>query len=349
MCSKPDEDVTQTLHTIFHEGLDLYNKVSNSNEPTNSPQIQRDVQKGIALLEQATRLVSLADIFSKNEELDELATNDIQYLLLPALLGFLTAKLTSRERKEVVEIAEVYFKDFLQRTNGYKLSNYHFNKPEETVDNSKKTDFELLSMAVNTRANKIQKYREHKELKEHLNNLKTNVENEHADEDIKRKYFLTMLRVFIHDVVDELESINMEKPILEHMAAVKREDAPKPKRPPPPPLKPIIITKDAAQKAVYGAGYPSLPTMTVDEFYEKRVAEGAFPDPNKPREAKGGAMSLQEASLAGISLNDQQDQEEEETENKEERDDEELIARMRARDEYRDEHRRGWGNRMNRS
>lgn len=40
------------------------------------------------------------------------------------------------------------------------------------------------------------------------------------------------------------------------------------------PLKPVIITRDAIQKAVYGAGYPSLPTMTVEEFYDKRVKEG---------------------------------------------------------------------------
>lgn len=34
------------------------------------------------------------------------------------------------------------------------------------------------------------------------------------------------------------------------------------------------------QKAVYGMGYPSLPTMTVQEFYDQRVADGIFPDPD---------------------------------------------------------------------
>lgn len=41
-----------------------------------------------------------------------------------------------------------------------------------------------------------------------------------------------------------------------------------------PPLKPVIITRDAVQKAVYGLGYPSIPTMTVEEFYDNRVKEG---------------------------------------------------------------------------
>lgn len=344
--SEPEENSVETLHSIFHQGLDLYNKVSNTNEPTNSLEVQRDVNNGIKLLEQATRLVSLADIFSTNEGIDETATNDLQYLLLPALLGFLTLKMTSRNRKEVIDVAEIYFKDFLQRTNNYGLSNYKFiKKDQEQITVKNQTEFDQLAQAVNTRANKIQRFKEHKELKSKLGDLKQNVENEHADEDIKRNYFLTMVKVFIHEIVDEIDSIEMEKPILEHMANIKKDDQPKPKRAPPPPLKPVIITKDEIQKAIYGAGYPSLPTMTVEEFYNKRVAEGIFPDPNKP---KTGPMSLQEASLAGVSLSNE-DKEAEELENQVENDDEEYIERMRAKDEFKDEHRRGWGNRMNRS
>lgn len=41
------------------------------------------------------------------------------------------------------------------------------------------------------------------------------------------------------------------------------------------PLRPIIITKNELQKQVYGVGYPSIPSMTVDEFYAKRYPEHA--------------------------------------------------------------------------
>lgn len=99
-----------------------------------------------------------------------------------------------------------------------------------------------------------------------MEDLKKNMENEYADEEIKRNYFLTMIKLFIYESIDELNSIDMEKPILEHIANMKKDDKPQPKRPPPPPLKPIIITKDEVQKAVFGAGYPSLPTMTVRKF-----------------------------------------------------------------------------------
>lgn len=106
------------------------------------------------------------------------------------------------------------------------------------------------------------RFKEQKELKSKLADLKKNMENEHADEEIKRNYFLTMVKLFIYEAIDELNSIDMEKPILEHMANLKKDEKPILKRPPPP-LKPVIITRDEVQKAVFGAGYPSLPTMTV--------------------------------------------------------------------------------------
>ena len=45
-------------------------------------------------------------------------------------------------------------------------------------------------------------------------------------------------------------------------------------------LQPIIITKDKMQKEVYGLGYPSLPILSVDEFYEKRIEESWWKPPS---------------------------------------------------------------------
>lgn len=298
----------------------------------------------MSLLEKATRLVSVADMFSENETVEEISTNNIQYLLLPALLGSLSLKLTTGERKDIVSCAEVYFKDFLRRCNAYSLSNYQFRDEENTHDSNtnNQSELELITSQVNTRANKIQKYKEQKELQARLKDLKKNMENENCDEEIKREYFLTMIKLFVQEAIDELSSIVTEKEILEHMSKIKEE---KPKKGPrPQPLKPVIITRDAVQKAVYGAGYPSLPTMTVEEFYDKRVREGIFPDPHsKP----SGVSSLQGAAAAGVSINSES--EEEKKERMIEEDDPDLLEQMRQMDEFKDEHRRGWGNRMNRS
>ncbi|XP_072396672.1 immunoglobulin-binding protein 1 [Diabrotica undecimpunctata] len=337
----------QTLCSMFKEGLNNYNSIINSDQPTNSNELQTQIKKTMKTFEQATRLVSLSSIFSTNEGIEEIPTNDLQYFLLPAFLGSLSLKLTSGERKDIVDVAEIYFKDFLKRCNDYGMSNYQFKEKHKNDEKEQRerTDLEKLEYSVNTRANKIQRFKEQKELKSKLEDLKTNMENEHVDEEIKRKYFLTMIKLFIYESIDELNSIDMEKPILEHMANMKKEEKPQPKRPPPPPLRPIVITKDEVQKAVFGAGYPSLPVMTVEEFYQKRVEDGIFPDPNKPRQ---GPISLQDAATSGVSPN-QEERDKEENEKLVEEDNEEYIARMRAKDEFKDDHRRGWGNRMNRS
>ena len=36
-------------------------------------------------------------------------------------------------------------------------------------------------------------------------------------------------------------------------------------------MKPFILVKSEHQKRVFGAGYPSLPTMTLDEYYDKEL------------------------------------------------------------------------------
>jgi len=35
--------------------------------------------------------------------------------------------------------------------------------------------------------------------------------------------------------------------------------------------------QDKLQKEVYGLGYPSLPVLSVDEFYDQRLKEGWLP------------------------------------------------------------------------
>merc|ERR1719435_303286 len=95
------------------------------------------------------------------------------------------------------------------------------------------------------------------------------------DEDVVRDYHLKLIQKFINTSLDEICSLEMEVGVLKHMARMKAGtiSPPSPKQPSRK-LEPIIITADKLQKEVYGLGYPSLPVLSVDEFYEKRVAEG---------------------------------------------------------------------------
>lgn len=135
------------------------------------------------------------------------------------------------------------------------------------------------------------------------------MEREHIDDDMKRDFYIKLIKSSIMNAIDEIASVEQEKQILDHMSKLRHDDPdfdqPKPLRRPTQPLKPIIITKDAVQKAVYGLGYPSMPTMTVDEFYTQRVKDGVFPDPSIVRDPN----NLQARAMRGEApeLDEQED------------------------------------------
>merc|ERR1719342_1377113 len=130
------------------------------------------------------------------------------------------------------------------------------------------TPDELAKMAQQREA-KLKRFKEKKSLGEKLVNLKRGLDNPSHDEEVLRNYHITMIRKFICESCDEVDSLSMERDMLAQMAAMRRqgqlpENQPEHK---PEPLRPILITKDDLQKKVYGMGYPSLPVMSVGEFY----------------------------------------------------------------------------------
>lgn len=239
-------------------------------------------------------------------------------------------------------------RDFLKRCADYDVYDENSNRTICTTSNTASNDqAAALAQMVTQRNSKLEKYRIKKELEDEVKKLKIVLEREHIDDETKRDFFVKLLQLSVLDAQEELASIQQEKQMLDFQK-MRHESGGEPEKRPPrrpvQPLKPIIITKDLAQKAVYGLGYPSLPTMTVSEFYDQRVRDGIFPDPNARRDPN----SLQARAQLGdtADLDEQQDIEREQ---KLDVDDDYEVARLRARDEYKDEHRRGEGNRHNRS
>lgn len=204
-----------------------------------------------------------------------------------------------------------------------------------------------LIQAAQQRNSKLERYRQKKELDDRIKQLRVLLKNDHVDDDVKREFYIKLLKASVIEAQQEIASIEMEKPILAHhklMSESNSEHRERAPRRPVQPLKPVIITKDAAQKAVYGLGYPSLPVMSVSEFYDQRVRDGVFPDPSKVQDPN----SLQARAMRGDTT-ELDEQEDIDNEQRQEIDDDEFIARARAKDDYKDEHRRGEGNRYNRS
>ena len=285
-----EEPKDKALDEVFDSALALHHEITEGTEDTASKALQDKVEeantiitigtinititflltiivykvkKAILMLEDATRLVSLLDIFSRNEHHKELPGEHLKYFLLPVLLGDLSTRLTEGERSEAVENAQIYYVDFLQRCNDYGLVELAAvptvtsvkGEEEEEKENVISGKPDLAKMNAE-RSGKMARFKETKQLKEDLKQLQESL-TRGRDEEVVRQFHLKLIRKFVNSSLDEMASLKMEVEMLQHMARMKAgkvmmESEPQPARK----LKPIVITADKMQKEVYGLGYP---------------------------------------------------------------------------------------------
>ncbi|XP_055383862.1 immunoglobulin-binding protein 1 [Condylostylus longicornis] len=353
--AEAETTVGKKLVDIFSESLELLDGIENSTLAFNNPEYQENVKKCIGLLEDSTRLVNLVGMFSSNENVEEIPTENLEFLLLPFFLGQLVQKLQNEDREATLQASKIYFRDFLKRCDDYGIveCNKHVNIENLNEQQTSNDQFKSLLEAADKRNLKIEQYRKIKELQEQISSLKLAAKNPNVDEEIKRNLYIKQINHGILKAYEELSSIDEELKMLNYRKnistqtnngnSISRSRISQYANKTRTALKPIIITKDFAQKAVFGMGYPSLPVMTVAEFYDQRVREGIFPDEEKSKQINATMFTNQ----AEAEVKD--DLEKAEQEKLQEEDDEEYLARMRAKDEYKDVVRRGDGNRYNRS
>ncbi|XP_056395288.1 immunoglobulin-binding protein 1 [Hyla sarda] len=325
------------LSELLEKGWQILEEVEVGSQPAGAKEVQDKVKRGLGMLEEATRMVSQLQLFSSNEDLDEISSTDIRYLLLPALLGALTLKQVDlSHRLQHLEAARLYFLDFLKRCHDYKVSSFNLpgqedaaREDDEPVQNTRAgVPPNLTAMAIQRQA-KIQRYKQKKELENKLTNLKASVKSGTAEEEQVREYYLLQLQHWVCITLEEVESIDQELPMVKARAMMKGAEVARPPRPTRPPMKPFILTRDALQAKVFGAGYPSLATMTVDDWYEQHCSKGVLPDQgvtSKPIDEEQEAV---------------------ERERKEEQDDPDTVQKARNWDDWKDTHPRGYGNRKN--
>ncbi|NXI47512.1 IGBP1 protein, partial [Galbula dea] len=338
----------QRLAELLAAGRRLWEEVENGAEPsTGAPAVQEKVRQGLDALQRAAAMLAQLDLFSENEELEEIASADLKYLLLPALLGAMTLKQVDLSRRlEHLESARAHFWRFLKLCRSYGLGNFHL--PPATASASGEEDAgspspkgpaaaqpSLVAMAMSRQA-KIERHNQKKELENRLASMRASVESGQADEEQIREFYILQIQKWIHTSLEEMESIDQEMVLLRSRGAAKlpsaaAHGAPRQARTP---LKPFILTRNSAQAKVFGAGYPSLPTMTVDDWYEQQGRQGALCGQSAPQRAPG---------LVEEELQKQQQQQEKQ----EEEEEEEALQKARSWDDWKDTHPRGYGNRHN--
>lgn len=137
------------LSDLLDRGWKIYEEVDSTNEPLGSSAIQSRVKLALRMLEEASRMVAQLDLFSRNEGLEEIATADLKYMLLPALLGAVTLKQTGIDKRtEILQAANAYFMDFLRRCKDYDVSTFELPRSTNQNRNQDKAAQNGLSTAM---------------------------------------------------------------------------------------------------------------------------------------------------------------------------------------------------------
>ncbi|NXE95939.1 IGBP1 protein, partial [Menura novaehollandiae] len=290
---------------------------------------------------------------SENEELEEIASADLKFLLLPALLGALTLKQVDLSRRmEHLESAREHFLRFLKLCRSYGLGSFQLPTATSSEEGAGSPPAprdpaqpNLVAMAMSRKA-KIERYKQKKELENKLASMRSFVESGTAEEEQIREFYILQIQKWISTSLEEIESIDQELVILRSRDTARQAPAGSrgPSRPARAPVKPFILTRDAAQARVFGAGYPGLPTMTVDDWYEQRRRQGIDSHSQQGFGEPDLGSPACPSPPAGASDEESQKQQQEE---KEEEDDEEALQKARNWDDWKDTHPRGYGNRHN--
>jgi immunoglobulin-binding protein 1 len=292
--------------------------------------------------------IGILGIFSSNEdELDDLSTRSLLFLLVPAMLSELwvntNVKIKPLEsyaepRIQALEKGMDYVKIFFDFIRQYRIplmlyGDMGLQKQRETmifmedrlVSELHMQDNQIQSESLDTRQIKIWRHKEEKNL---FNMLSHNVllDMDEDKEPTNRDLALKWIELFRLRLIDHTYRIRQELRLLKNKADgignISRHSTADSsigignKNTVSKPLKPFILTKDEIQKSVFRPSY-RLPTMTIDEYLEKEFQI------NK-------ALSQDKVS-----------------EKKESEDD--MLQKQREWDEFKELHPRGSGNRYRHS
>ncbi|KAM5274544.1 immunoglobulin-binding protein 1-like [Ctenodactylus gundi] len=338
MATSADESLLPRLPKLFEMSQQLLDEVEATAEPTGSQTVQDKVREGLYLLEKAAEMLWELELFSRNEDLEEIASADLKYLLVPAFRGAFTMKqVNPSKRLHHLEQAREHFIKYLTQCHYYHVAEFHLpqtknSSAENNIANSFTASRDLVAVASQRQA-KIERYKQKKEVEQRLSALRSAVESGQADDERVREYYLLHLQRWVGISLEEVESIDREVEILRERGLPGETPAPHTAPQERPPVRPFILTRSKAQAEVLGAGYPSLATMTVSDWYEQRQQYTALPEEGQAKVAAAGFRSAPPL------------QEEEEAVGEE--DDDLTLHRARERDDWKDSNPRGCGNRQN--
>ncbi|KAI0899861.1 TAP42-like family protein [Annulohypoxylon nitens] len=186
----------------------------------NSPTFREDVAEALKSYHECIQIINKISLFSPNEELEDIATSDLPYLLVNYHIAELLQKIstsTPLARKTTLKVTREAYEQFL-----HLLDNYSILSPSDTklfaAYNEGPEAFSTISNAdpAARRNAKIANFKMEKELKNKLAYMRSSPRylEDGGDEEAVRELYLTNIAFCTHMAFQGLEGINREMEIL---------------------------------------------------------------------------------------------------------------------------------------
>ncbi|KAG1139155.1 hypothetical protein G6F37_010169 [Rhizopus arrhizus] len=289
-----------SLGQLFSFGQNLLTELENTSLSSTDPEYQQKVNQGITYLNQAQALVAKLHLFSDNEIIDDINTNDLKFILISAYLGDLTLKLNGKDnRANILEQAKIFIQNFLTTCQTHEL----VNKEDITV--MQQLEVNKKPAVAQQREQKIARYKREKELKQttqqlrqQLDEIKQDDEDRDVDE-MERDWVQYLIQLEIMKALENWNAIEQEMVMLKEMEIMREMMEKRGQSSTSPtavdqvssranwgrdkpllnkegrPLQPFVITgkREQLKNQVFGPGY-NLPTMTIDQYLEQEMERG---------------------------------------------------------------------------
>ncbi|CAD0088539.1 unnamed protein product [Aureobasidium mustum] len=319
----------QSLRTVWQTAEDKRRQIESSYD-SNSPAYQALVSAAIASYEQCLRIQDQIALFSPNESLEDIATNDLHHLLAQYRLADLVQRLSSQDRKALLRRAQDSYDKFLRQLDLYDiLSSSDLKLLEEYRENPSTFSTASTSDPAARRERKILRFKQEKDLKQKLQHLQQNPAALQNDDDMYRRLQAPPpqppgQQSAPSDVRERHKSNDgyserLDGPMSAGLSGPMLSKDGKPLRP-----FTLLNTRQTMQAGVFRPDH-SLPTMTIDEYLEEEKRRGGMIE-------GGGAQSNIQPEVDEDDL----DKADEET------------MKARAWDEYVENNPKGAGNTLNR-
>lgn len=218
-------DESRTLKSVFTQAEDRRLALEGAYEVT-EPSYRDVLTNAIDDYTECLELIGQLRIFSPNESLEDLSTNELPYLLVQYHLAELIQKIpttTPSERKELLERARHCYERFLFALDSYSLLEPQYSKMLESYTESPTTFSTIPSSDPAVRRNsKISNFKAEQALKQKLAYLRQNpaygdpdaADGSGGDDEIVRSTHLANLALSVHLTFQQLESLNREAELL---------------------------------------------------------------------------------------------------------------------------------------